>query len=195
MNHTLSDWLARHRLPVSFFLFVVLVLEWQLNDGGRPHALLDRHELMPVLGLIFVLAGLLLRSWAAGVIAKRAALATVGPYAFVRHPLYVGSFSIALGFVLIMEDRLALMATLLLYWAIYLPVMRAEERELAQRFGEMWRTYAARTGGVIPRLPLRRVPGEWSWRRWWRNREWRMWPQTALVIAILEGVNTWTRSG
>ena len=195
MTKTLQDWMARRRLPLSFFLFLALVLEWQINDGGRPHALLDPHHWVPPLGLTFIVAGLLLRSWAAGVIAKRAELATMGPYAFVRHPLYVGSFLMALGFVQVMEDRLALAATLLLYWVIYLPVMRAEERELAQRFGATWHAYAARTGRVIPRLPLRPVPGEWSWQRWWRNREWRLWPQTALIVAILEGINAWRLSG
>lgn len=191
MSKTLQDWLARRRLPVSFFLFLALVLEWQINDGGRPHALLDPHDWVPLLGLAFIAAGLLLRSWAAGVIVKRAALATVGPYAFVRHPLYAGSFLIALGLVQVMEDWFALVATILLYWVIYLPVMRAEERELAQRFGVTWRNYAARTGRVIPRLPLHPAKGDWSWQRWWHNREWRMWPQTALIVALLEGLNAW----
>lgn len=195
MSHTWHDWLAGHRLPVSLFLFVALVLEWQLNDGGRSHALFDPRHVAPLLGLGFILAGLLLRSWAAGVIVKRAALATEGPYALVRHPLYVGSFSMALGFALVMEDWLALLAVLLGYWLIYLPVMRAEERELAQRFGVTWRDYAARTGRVLPRIPLRPAKGAWSWARWWRNREWRLWPQTALIVALLEGLNAWMRSG
>lgn len=192
MTKALHTCITRYRLPISFFLFVALAIEWQINDGGRRHSLFDPRDLTPMLGLASVGAGLLVRSWAAGVIVKRTALATVGPYALVRHPLYVGSFFIALGFALVMDDGLALIATPILYWVIYLPVMREEERELAAHFGEAWRSYAARTGTVIPRAPLSTAKAEWSWRRWWRNREWRMWPQTVLILAVLEGVNAWT---
>lgn len=40
MTQALYDWLARYRLHLSFLLFLALVFEWQLNDGGRPRALL-----------------------------------------------------------------------------------------------------------------------------------------------------------
>lgn len=192
MTQALHDWLARYRLPLSFFLFLALVFEWQLNDGGRPHALLDPRHLTPWLGLMLIATGLLLRSWAAGVIVKREALATEGPYALMRHPLYLGSFFIALGLAQVMEDRLAIAATMLSYWAIYLPVMRQEEHELARRFGAAWRDYAARTGMALPRWPLRLASGDWSWERWRRNREWRMWPKAALMLALMENLNAWT---
>lgn len=192
MTQALHDWLARYRLRLSFFLFLALVVEWQLNDGGRPHALIDPRDLAPLLGLALIATGLLLRSWAAGVIVKREALATEGPYALVRHPLYLGSFLIALGLAQIMEDRLAIAATMILYWAIYLPVIRGEERALAQRFGVSWRDYNARTGMVLPRFPLRPASGDWSGERWRRNREWRMWIRAALMLALIEGWNTWT---
>lgn len=192
MTQTLSDWLARYRLHLSFFLFLALVVEWQLNDGGRPHALLDLRDLAPLLGLVLIATGLLLRSWAAGVIVKREVLATEGPYALVRHPLYLGSFLIALGLAEVMEDSLAIVATALLYWAIYLPVMHREERQLAQRFGAAWHEYAARTDICLPRSPARPVRGHWSWERWRHNREWRMWVRAALMLALIEGWNAWT---
>ena len=59
MTQALHDWLARYRLPLSFFLFLALVFEWQLNDGGRPHALLDPRHLTPWLGLMLIATGLL----------------------------------------------------------------------------------------------------------------------------------------
>ena len=41
--------------------------------------------------------GLLLRAWAAGCLAKNQRLATGGPYAFTRNPLYIGTLLVALG--------------------------------------------------------------------------------------------------
>src|SRR5688572_13869675 len=48
-------------------------------------------------GLALALAGVLLRGWAAGYLEKGRKLAQDGPYSFLRHPLYDGSFLIALG--------------------------------------------------------------------------------------------------
>lgn len=56
MTQTFYDWLARYRLHLSFFLFLALVLEWQMNDGGRPHALLDPRAPVPLLGLVLIAA-------------------------------------------------------------------------------------------------------------------------------------------
>ncbi|MGB5234255.1 MAG: hypothetical protein WBN85_03645, partial [Candidatus Macondimonas sp.] len=47
-------------------------------------------------GLIAV--GLLVRLWASGHIKKDQELAQDGPYALVRHPLYVGNLTLLLGY-------------------------------------------------------------------------------------------------
>lgn len=187
--------IARYRLHFSFFVFVALALEWQLNDGGRPHPLSSLGDLEHPLGMGLVALGLWLRSWAAGVIDKRKALATAGPYALVRHPLYLGSFLIALGLVEIMEDRLALAAVVLVTFAIYIPTIRREERFLAERFGAAWQRYAAGTPAFLPRRCARLVSGEWCGHQWWRNREWRVVVRTIVVIAFLEWWNGVTRGG
>lgn len=181
--------LARYRLHLSFLLFVAVTLEWQLDDGGRPHPLLSAVDTEHVLGVLLIVAGLLLRSWAAGVIQKRDALAITGPYALVRHPLYVGSFLVALGLAESMEDGLALILVLLAIPLIYRVTIRAEERVLVERFGAAWDNYAARTRAILPRLAWP-VSSDWSYRRWWRNREWRVLVRTGAVLWLLEWWNT-----
>lgn len=187
--------LARYRLHLSFFAFIALALEWQLDDGGRPHSLLSVTDLEHLFGMGLVVLGLGLRSWAAGIVNKRKALATAGPYALVRHPLYLGSFLIALGLVEIMEDRLALAAVVLLTLALYIPTIRHEERFLAERFGDTWRAYAAGTPAFLPRRWPRLARGEWRGHQWWRNREWRIVVRTLVVIALLEWWNGVTQGG
>lgn len=187
--------IARYRLHLSFFTFIALALEWQLNDGGRAHALLNLADAEHPLGMALVVTGLALRSWAAGVIDKRRALATVGPYALVRHPLYLGSFAIALGLAEIMEDRLALAAVVLLTLALYVPTIRREERFLVGRFGDTWRDYAAATPAFLPRLRLAFASGAWRVQRWWHNREWRVVVRTVVVIALMEWWNAMTQGG
>lgn len=191
----LSALLARYRLHLSFLVFVVLVLEWQLNDGGRPYPLFSPRDLNAPLGLLLTAAGLGLRSWAAGVIHKRVALATEGPYSLIRHPLYLGSFLVALGFAEIMDDLLALAVILLAVPLIYVSTIQQEERGLAEKFGAAWDAYAACTGSILPRLPVRLSPGDWSWERWWANREWRILLRTVAVLWLLEWWNTLAQGG
>src|ERR1044072_9508963 len=51
---------------------------------------------MLLIGASVSLLGLALRAWAAGHIRKYAQLATSGPYAFTRNPLYLGRFLLGL---------------------------------------------------------------------------------------------------
>src|SRR5262245_65708708 len=52
------------------------------------------------IGMPIVAIGCAVRMWAAGVIFKNQVLATTGPYAYVRHPLYVGNILVLVGFLI-----------------------------------------------------------------------------------------------
>jgi protein-S-isoprenylcysteine O-methyltransferase Ste14 len=102
-------------------------------------------------GVISVL-GLMLRAWAAGHIRKNTVLATSGPYAYTRNPLYLGSFLLALGFT-VGAGRWPLgILFVALFLGIYFPVMRVESATLAKRFGAEYQRYAAEVPLFIPRL-------------------------------------------
>lgn len=98
--------------------------------------------------------GLLLRAWGSGHLRKNDALATSGPYAYTRNPLYLGSFIMGLGFT-IASGRWALgILFISLFLGIYLPVMRVESATLAQLFGESFQEYA----GAVPLFSPRATP-------------------------------------
>jgi protein-S-isoprenylcysteine O-methyltransferase Ste14 len=52
------------------------------------------------IGAVMVVAGVAIRLWASGHVKKDKVLATDGPYAYVRHPLYVGNLILLFGFSL-----------------------------------------------------------------------------------------------
>src|SRR5262249_11617000 len=87
-----------------------------------------------VAGGVFVIAGLAVRAAASGHIRKNAELATTGPYAYTRNPLYLGSILIAVGFVLAARNIWIAVAAILMFVIIYLPVIRAEENYLRSTF-------------------------------------------------------------
>ena len=95
-------------------------------------------------------AGLLLRAWAAGHLAKNQRLATSGPYAFTRNPLYIGTLLVAAGLA-IASRQPALAALFAVAFAlVYLPAIELEEQHLRSLFPE-YEGYARR----VPRLGFR----------------------------------------
>src|SRR5205807_3637577 len=54
-------------------------------------------------GIGYIIAGLMIRLWSNGYAIKNDKLTTSGPYAFVRNPLYLGTFLIALGFAIVLK--------------------------------------------------------------------------------------------
>lgn len=138
--------MQRWRVPLGFLAGAVFIL-------------LARPALRTLLlGGAVALVGLMVRAWAAGHIRKNAALATSGPYAFTRNPLYLGSFILGLGFTVAAGRPLLLGAVFAaLFLGIYLPVMRVEATTLTELFGEEYRRYAEAVPLFLPRVtPYRR---------------------------------------
>ena len=83
-----------------------------------------------ILGLPIAVAGLGIRAWAAGHLAKDQALATGGPYAFVRNPLYLGTLVAAFGFGVASGVWWLPLLFGAIFLLVYLPVMELEEKHL-----------------------------------------------------------------
>src|SRR5206468_4803616 len=88
-----------------------------------------------LVGALVALPGLGLRAWASGHLRKNEALATTGPYAYTRNPLYLGSFLIGLGFTIAAGQPFLVFVFIIMMLGIYLPVMRVESATLADLFG------------------------------------------------------------
>jgi protein-S-isoprenylcysteine O-methyltransferase Ste14 len=141
-TRTSADWswsrvARRVRVPLGF-LFAVFYLWrarpdwWSLAGGGAVAAL-----------------GVFLRAMASGHVKKNEELATTGPYAYCRNPLYVGSIIIAIGFAIAARDVWVACAIVLLFVAIYVPVMQSEESFLRRHFAE-YADYARRVPRLLP---------------------------------------------
>jgi protein-S-isoprenylcysteine O-methyltransferase Ste14 len=81
-------------------------------------------------------------------------LATMGPYAHLRHPQYVGFVLIMLGF-LIQWPTLFTLAMFPVLVIMYVRLARAEEREALRTFGHAYARYMQTTPGFIPRFATR----------------------------------------
>ena len=115
-------------------------------------------------GAAIVLLGIAIRLWASGHVRKNKLLATTGPYAYVRHPLYVGNHLIALGYCLSSSLWWSVFVWAAVALAFYPQAIRDEDQRLAQRFPAEWNAWSTKTRALIPRLSpyARSASGSWS---------------------------------
>jgi len=142
-----------------------------------------------VLGSVFILLGLGVRAIAAGHIRKNTQLATTGPYAYMRNPLYVGSILMALGFIIAGRNAWIGLAVAIIFVVIYVPVMLAEEKYLRLAFPE-YADYASQVPRFIPRLTAYRGSAsdgapQFSRELYMRYREYNALIGSALMLAAL----------
>lgn len=184
--------LVRRRVPISIGLFSGLVLLDLVVIRSRPRDPLNWADPLAPAGLFCIFAGLLIRTWAAGTLRKQRELARTGPYAWIRHPLYFGSFLMMFGFGTLIQDLLTLWVVVgpvaWLYWL----AVKSEERNIAQIFPNEWPEYAASVPRLIPLRPVRPTFAQWSLAQWIRNSEYRAWYGS---LAALVGITLWHHWG
>ena len=132
-------------------------------------------------GIGLVVLGETVRFWAAGYIAKDAEIATGGPYAHVRNPLYFGSLLLALGYGLVSGlGAWGVGAMLLLFLVFHLAAIAYEETYLKATFGAPYKEYLRQVPRLLPSpWPRTHGAGRYQWAQAVRNRE----PQSALFAA------------
>ena len=136
-------------------------------------------------GGLVALPGLWLRAVASGHVHKDTELATTGPYAYVRNPLYLGSLILAGGFALAARSFWIVLLMLLMFVAVYLPVIRSEEDYLRRTFPE-FEEYARRVPRLLPRLRAEKdAHGSFSWELYRRHREYNALLGAAGMMAAL----------
>lgn len=114
------------------------------------------------LGAAVVVLGMAIRLWASGYVMKNEVLATVGPYGYVRHPLYVGNLTIAFGFCIAsgLWWSWPLTVAMILYY--YPHTIRYEDKKLHRLFGESWERWSKETRALVPRTTPWRGDGDQS---------------------------------
>jgi len=139
----------RQFIGISFVILISVV--------GEPK------ELLFFTGLAFVFLGIAVRLWSSGHIKKNKALATDGPYAFVRHPLYVGNITLGFGFALASSLWWSLPLLILILLIFYPQAIRREDENLHRMFKKDWEQWHKRTPALIPRLSHYRDAQAGSW--------------------------------
>lgn len=136
------------------------------------------------LGASVALLGEALRIWAAGHLEKSREVTQSGPYRWMRHPLYLGSSTIGMGFA-IAAWHPVVAAVAALYLGTTIPAaMRAEEAHLREKFGGAYDAYAR--DAAVPAIRT------FSSTRALYNREHHTLLGLAAVVVLLAAKVLWT---
>jgi protein-S-isoprenylcysteine O-methyltransferase Ste14 len=134
-------------VPPLVFLGVFFRWEWELEWA------------VWTLGLSIFLLGVALRVWAQQHLRYRLpeaerGLATSGPYAFMRNPVYIANMLMFAGLCVLCELPWAI--PLVCAWAfiVYNIGIRFEEHRLRKRYGEAYTEFCERTPRWIPHRPV-----------------------------------------
>ena len=165
----------RIRVPLGFAF--ALLYFWLAQPTWRSLAL----------GAILIVPGLLIRALASGHVRKNEALATSGPYAYTRNPLYLGSLLMGVGFAVAASSWWVGAILVVMFLAIYLPVIRSEEKFLREKFPE-FDDYALRVPRMFPRLTAASSSddrGAFSMELYLKHREWNAVLGVAAIVGVL----------
>ncbi len=145
------NFLARWRVFLGF-VFAAVAL-WLATPTSRTLAV----------GAVISVIGELLRLWAAGHLEKSKEVTRSGPYRYTRHPLYLGSSLLGIGFA-IAANHLVVAVIVVSYLLLTLTAaMRSEEAHLREKFGDAYDAYAEKRAAPMAR--------RFSWARALHNRE------------------------
>jgi protein-S-isoprenylcysteine O-methyltransferase Ste14 len=132
------------------------IWETLLGSKGDPH-----FSPLHLLSNGLILGGFILLSSAWKVLyeaQRKHTLATAGPYAYIRHPQYVGFVLILLGFIVQWPTILTLLMFPILVY-MYGRLARREERDVLAEFDETYARYAANTPAFLPRIRRKATVG------------------------------------
>src|SRR5260370_14859998 len=134
-----ADRAARLRVPTGFL--IVVVFAWFSHPTPQSLAY----------GVPVSLLGLALPAWAAGCLAKNQSLATSGPYAYTRNPLYIGTLLVAAGLAIASRGIGLGVLFAAVFIFVYLPAIQLEEQHLRVIFPD-YAVYAGQVPALWPRL-------------------------------------------
>ena len=177
----------RLRTQVPKIALPILIIEEMLR-GKKPLSILPPDiNAAATAGLILILAGMGVRIWARGHFVKGLLFHT-GPYAIVRHPLYVGSFLMLIGFLLILNTWVLWAVLLPFYVVFYVLTVISEESFLRRRIGEEWEEYRRSVPALIPmpwKVKAGNIPG-WSKEVFSKTSELETIVSTVILLVLIE---------
>lgn len=137
-------------------VFLVPVLDYRFGCQSRPPI----EACWSIVGLALTFGGILFRYWSIRTLGKfftsvvkvqtGQRVIQHGPYRFLRHPSYTGSFVMALGISVLFRSYVGLAFVLIGFFGAYIYRITAEEKTMLAEFGDEYAAFQKRTWRMLP---------------------------------------------
>lgn len=163
-RESLALWARKLRVPMGIVLAGLFI--WKARPSWTALAI----------GGTVSFAGLLIRAWSAGHIVKNDQLATSGPYAYTRNPLYFGSFLLAFGVAAAAHWAFGV-AVIAFWWLVYGPTIADERKSVLSFFPQSYPEWERNVPAFLPRLTPWKAPNAepagFAFSRYMGHKEWQ----------------------
>jgi protein-S-isoprenylcysteine O-methyltransferase Ste14 len=177
----IKEFILKKRVALGFIFALIYLV---LSIPGSPRTM----------WIGFCIAGLgeLIRILSSGFIIKTDELTTTGPYAYVRHPLYLGSFVMGLGCCIsvfsidyIVLSLIILALYILFFFSVYIPLLKKEEIVLTEKYKDAYLAYMKNVPMFLPRLtPYTKGGSNFSIKIFLKNKEYQAIIGLLIIILI-----------
>ncbi|MFQ5851037.1 MAG: methyltransferase family protein [Candidatus Binatia bacterium] len=141
-------------------------------------------------GVLIAAFGMAVRICAAGYLGrpKEKELVTAGPYAYLRHPLYLGTFFMIAGLSAATGRPEVVIVLIMFSVPLYVYSVHMEELKLQRRFGPVFCRYRAEVRAFFPRYRRRTEQSSgFSWTKVWKRHEYQSLIILLAVFAAIHG--------
>ncbi len=136
------------------------------------------------IGFFFVVTGMFFRAWSSGYINKDNELATKGPYALTRNPLYFGNFVLGFGIAIAGNNIYSYLIFFIFYLMFFPFLMVIEHKRLKKKFGKKYEEWSKNSNTFFPKIKRLKDLG-FNISYYMKNREYRVLYFSLFVIAVL----------
>jgi len=135
-------------------------------------------------GFFLIILGMVFRGWSSGYINKDRELATEGPFALTRNPLYFGNLLLAVGIAIACHNLYSTIICIGFYVVFFPFLIVIERKRMKARFGRQYEQWAKHANLFFPRIG-RIGKGNFNISFYMKNREYRVLFFSLFVIAML----------
>lgn len=171
MKNNLVEYFIKYR---SFIGIVCLIVLLYLSDPS---------PVSVAVGFFFIITGMFFRAWSSGYIHKDMELATKGPFALTRNPLYFGNFVLGIGIAIAGNNIYSYLIFFVFYLMFFPFLMFIEHKRLKKKFGKAYEEWSKNSNTFFPKIKrLKGLGFDISF--YMKNKEYRVLFFSLVVIAV-----------
>ncbi len=136
------------------------------------------------IGFFLIIIGIIFRGWSSGYLKKNRELATKGPYALTRNPLYFSNLILGTGIVIASNSLYGYLIFVIYYLSFFPALILIENKKLRKLFGSEYENWAKNKNTFFPKIKKIDLNG-FNISYYMKNREYKTLYFSLFIVLVL----------